>query len=59
MLLVKDVLQRSSMFKNRSTRKVVLSLSKKIEEELNIAVKRKDKKAFLEDVLRDYVSLTR
>lgn len=59
MLLIKDVLQRSSMFKNESTRQAVRSLSKKLEQELSITEKRKDKKAFLEDVLKDYVSLTR
>ncbi len=59
MLLIKDVLQRFAHYKNQSTRKAVLSLSKKIEEDLEIREKRKDKKAFLEDVLRDYVSLTR
>lgn len=59
MLLIKDVLQRSSMFKNESTRQAIRSLSKKLEQELSITDKRKDKKAFLEDVLKDYVSLTR
>lgn len=59
MLLIKDVLQRSAHYKNESTRQAVISLSKKVEDDLEITDKRKDKKAFLEDVLRDYVSMTR
>ncbi len=59
MLLIKDVLDRNSKFKNRSTRKALSSLANKLEEDLHVKVNEGDKRAFLENVLKDYVTLTR
>ena len=59
MLLVKEVLSRHQKFRNESSRKAVRSLSKKISSELKVSRVRLDHKEFLQDILKDYVSLTR
>ena len=59
MLLIKEVLHRHQKFRNESTKKAILTLSKKLSNDMNISRSRLDHKKFLEDVLKDYVSLTR
>ncbi len=59
MLLLKETLLRYNKFKNSSTRHAVRTLSNRIAKELKMTEDRVDHKLFLEDILKDYVSLTR
>ncbi len=59
MILVKDILSRHGRFKNRSTRKAMDTITKKIAGDLKVKNIEPDQKAFLENVLKDYVTLTR
>ena len=59
MLLIKNVLNRHSEFKNEAHKKVILEVVKKVKEKLDIVEVPKDKIEFLKTLLRDYIVLTR
>lgn len=59
MLLVKEVLVREQKFRNRSTKKALHMISLKLSKALEVVPAPVDHVYFLENVLKDYVSLTR
>jgi len=59
MLLLKESLDRLKKYKNPAHWKAIDELTQKVAEALEIEVPKKDKVKFLENVLRDYIVLTR
>lgn len=59
MLLVKEILSRQQKFRNRSTKKALEMMSLKLSKALQVVPAPIDHVTFLENVLKDYVSLTR
>jgi len=59
MILIKEVLSRHQKWKNASTKNAIMTLSDKIAEDLKINLKDQSRKELLENVVKDYVILTR
>ncbi len=58
-LLIKNALERQKKFKNKSHNEVLLELSKRSAEKLQLAEEPKNKIKFLRTLVQDYVVLTR
>lgn len=58
-LLIKNALERQKKFKNKSHNEILLALSKRSAERLNLEEEPKDKIKFLKTLVQDYVVLTR
>lgn len=59
MILIKEVLSRHQKWKNQSTKRAIMTLSDKIAEDLKVSLKTTNRITLLEDVIKDYVVLTR
>ena len=59
MVLIKEVLSRHAKWKNASTKKAIIALSDKIAADLKVNLSRLNRKELLENVVKDYVVLTR
>ncbi|MCT4581919.1 MAG: RDD family protein [Flavobacteriales bacterium] len=58
-LLIKNSLERQNKFKNKAHNEVLLTLSKKSSQKLNLEQEPKNKIKFLKTIVQDYVVLTR
>lgn len=59
MILIKEVLARHQRWKNKSTKEAIIALSDKISDDLKINLKGTNRVTLLEDIVKDYVILTR
>ncbi len=59
MVLIKEVLSRHAKWKNASTKKAIIALSDKIAADLKVNLSGQNRKTLLENVVKDYVILTR
>jgi len=59
MMLIKEVLTRHQRWRNENTRDAIFTLSGKVAQDLNIKIQGINRKTLLEDVVKDYVVLTR
>ncbi len=59
MVLIKEVLSRHAKWKNRSTKKAIIALSDKVAADLKVNLSGQNRKELLENVVKDYVILTR
>lgn len=59
MMLVKNVISRVEVYKNKATKELAVELADKIAEDLKMEEKPKKKLKFLKTILNDYIVLTR
>lgn len=59
MMLVKDAIQRNKKNPSAETQKFLATLTQKISDDLDVKVDARGQRQFLENVLFDYISLTR
>jgi len=59
MLLIKEVLIRHKKWKNETTRNAIRTLSEKVAADLKLSMQGQNRREILEDLVKDYVVLTR